>query len=185
MTLGQLRKWMNDDHQFAMEIQSRAAQIAAGHVSNIRDKDDWRAWKFLLQHDPFSREEYGPQQSKNEGLEIILNIHRGEVVNEPAVVEGHREADQDTPCLESTEVLEPESKRPKECWQGDDWRARQTVDVSEDMVVAGVSELIGFDPEDGHFHDAATRIYRAMEEIRIDLLRNLEGLRELGQTDRR
>ena len=62
---------------------------------------------------------------------------------------------------------------------------RYEIDVSEDMVVAGVSELIGFDPEDGHFHEAATRIYRVMEETRIDVLRNLEGLREFGQTDRR
>jgi len=59
------------------------------------------------------------------------------------------------------------------------------IDVSEDMMVAGVSELIDFDSEDGHYRDAAARIYRVMEETRIDVLRNLEGLREFGQSDRR
>lgn len=88
LTQGQLKTWMDKDHQFAMEIRSRAAQVAADHVRGIRDTEDWKAWKWLLEQNPFSREEYGSQSSKDKQPTIVLNIHRDEVVidqpqNEP------------------------------------------------------------------------------------------------------
>ncbi len=53
-------------------------------------------------------------------------------------------------------------------------RNQNDINVSDDMVASGVSELITFDPEDGFYQDVATRIYRAMEKTRIDLLGNLQ-----------
>jgi len=67
---------MNKDHQFSMEIMSRAAQCAAEHLSGVRDADDWKALKWLLERDPFSREEFAPQQPQQEMPKVILNIHR-------------------------------------------------------------------------------------------------------------
>ena len=64
-------------------------------------------------------------------------------------------------------------------------RNENDIIVTAGMAVAGVSELIDFDPEDGHLKEAAIRIYRAMEQTRIDLTRNLEGLRELEQSGQR
>lgn len=184
-----LYNWKLECSEFAAMIEVARAQKVVEWVDKIDRARDWKAHFKLLQVAPETKEQFSDRR-KDEGPTIILNIRRDELVieqpqNEPIEVIPEIESSPEAPTLESSEVVEPEAKRPKECWQGDDWRARQTVDVSEDMVVAGVSELIGFDPEDGHFHDAATRIYRAMEESRIDLLRNLEGLRELGQTDRR
>ena len=76
MTLEQLKKWMGRDHQFSMEIMSRAAQCAAEHLSGVRDADDWKALKWLLERDPFSREEFWSRQTQQEMPKFILNIHR-------------------------------------------------------------------------------------------------------------
>ena len=43
LTSDQLKAWMNDDHQFAMESGARAAQFAAERVQGIGAKDDWKA----------------------------------------------------------------------------------------------------------------------------------------------
>ena len=122
----QLKAWMNDDRQFSMEIGARAAQIAGENLWKIMNTKDWRAWKWILEHGPFSREEYGSQQSKNEGPTIILNIHRDEVVIEQPPIEVTPEIES-SPEPPSSEALELETKRQKECWQGDDWRERQTM----------------------------------------------------------
>ena len=46
--------------------------------------------------------------------------------------------------------------------------ADREIAVTEDMLIAGVSELISFDSESGDLHEAADRIYRSMEGTRID-----------------
>ena len=115
----QLKAWLNDDRQFSMDIRARAAQNAGENLWKIMNTKDWRAWKWLLEHSPFSREEYGSQQSKNEGPTIILNIYRDEVpvdnagnVIDSVAMEEREEPLTDTPCSESAEILEPETKRP-------------------------------------------------------------------------
>ena len=148
LTLGQFKTWMTNDHQFAMEIKARVAQIVAEHVRGIRNAGDWRAWKWILEHDPSSREEYGPQRRKDEGPTIILKIFRDEVpvdnagnVIDSVAMEEREEPLPDTPCLESAEVLELETKRPKECWQGDNWREKQTMDehrACEERLALGI-----------------------------------------------
>ena len=85
LTSDDLKKWINDDHQFAMEAMSRSAQAAGEHIQSIGDQDDWRAGKWLLEHGPFSREEYGAQRAEKEAPTIILNIHRDKVVIESPV----------------------------------------------------------------------------------------------------
>ncbi len=59
----------------------------------------------------------------------MLNIHRDEVVieqpqNEPIDVTPDIESSPEPP---SSVVLEPEAKRPKECWQGENLRAREAM----------------------------------------------------------
>jgi len=87
LTQDQLKTWMNDDHQFAMEITSRAAQVAAEYVRGIGGAEDWKAWKWILERDPFSREEYGTQRTEKVQPTIVLNIHRDEVVVQPIAID--------------------------------------------------------------------------------------------------
>lgn len=146
LTQGQLKKWMDRDHQFAMEIRSRAAQIAAEQVKGIWDSDDWRALKWLLERTPFSREEYGPQQSKNEGPQVILNIHRDEVVVEQppieVTLERGIESSPEPSILESSDVTDNlEAAHKKKCWQGDDWREKKTmaeIRAREERLALGI-----------------------------------------------
>jgi len=85
LTPNQLKAWMSDDHQLTMEIRSRAAQVAGEYLRGIGDADDWKAWKWLLERSPISREEFGSQRAEKVQPTIILNIHRDEVVIEPPV----------------------------------------------------------------------------------------------------
>lgn len=80
LTLEQLKNWMEKDHQFAMEIMSRAAQNAGDLLSKVQDAEDLKYLKWLLERDPFSREEFGARQTKNDMPKFILNIHRDPVV---------------------------------------------------------------------------------------------------------
>ena len=80
LTRDQIKAWMNDDNQFAMEIRSRAAQVVLELARRIGDAEDWKAWKFLLERSPISREEYGTQRAEKAQPTIILNIHRDKVV---------------------------------------------------------------------------------------------------------
>ena len=126
LTRDQIKAWMNDDSQFAMEIRSRAAQVVLGYARRIGDADDWKAWKFLLERSPIAREEYGTQRAEKAQPIIILNIHRDEVV-EPAVV-GRTEVEQPIleardeealPCIDEHELIEEQEpvKKPGN-WQG-------------------------------------------------------------------
>ncbi|MCZ6775293.1 MAG: hypothetical protein O7D34_02410 [Ignavibacteria bacterium] len=79
LTQRQLKTWMDEDPQFAMEIMSRTAQAAAEYLRGIGDAADWKAWKWLLERNPFSREEFGTQRTEKVQPKIVLNIHRDEI----------------------------------------------------------------------------------------------------------
>ncbi len=83
LTQSQLKTWMDEDPQFAMEIMSRTAQAAAEHLRGIGNAEDWKAWKWLLERNPFSREEFGAQRTEKAQPTIVLNIHRDDVIIEP------------------------------------------------------------------------------------------------------
>ena len=122
LTRDQIKAWMNDDSQFAMEIRSRAAQFVLGYARRIGDADDWKAWKFLLERSPIAREEYGTQRAEKAQPTIILNIHRDEVVVEPVVV-GRTEVTK--PNLEAIEPAEePEPVKEPVNWQGGTFEQR-------------------------------------------------------------
>ena len=119
LTLDQFKQWINDDHQFAMEVMLRSAQAAGEHVQGIGAKDDWRAGKWLLEHGPFSREEYGSQRAEKEAPTIVLNIHRDEVVIESPV----QRTEIAQPVLKSIDrpdkpQLSSESESEPVNWQG-------------------------------------------------------------------
>ncbi len=57
--------------------------------------------------------------------------------------------------------------------------AYQDIEVTEDMVSAGMDYLMGLDPERDPIDLVATRIYRAMRQIRIAELENSANLRAL------
>ena len=82
LTLEQLKRWMEKDHQFTMEIMSRAAQNAGELLSKVLDAEDLKYLKWLLERGPFSREEFGPRQTMNDMPKFILNIHRDPVVTD-------------------------------------------------------------------------------------------------------
>ncbi len=54
----------------------------------------------------------------------------------------------------------------------DEADALVNIEVTEDMVSAGMDYLMGLDPERDSIRLAATRIYRAMRQIRIDEVEN-------------
>lgn len=59
----------------------------------------------------------------------------------------------------------------------------QEIEVTEDMVSAGMDYLMGLDPERDPIDLVATRIYRAMRQIRIAELENSANLRALEQCE--
>ena len=141
LTRDQIKAWMNDDSQFAMEIRSRAAQVVLGYARRIGDADDWKAWKFLLERSPIAREEYGTQRAEKAQLNIILNIHRDEVVVEPAVV-GRTEVTKSTleaiePAEESKLIEEPEPVKEPVNWQGGTFEKR--LDDEQQAIEARVT----------------------------------------------
>ena len=62
-------------------------------------------------------------------------------------------------------------------------RDYQEIEVTEDMVSAGMDYLMGLDPERDPIDLVATRIYRAMRQIRIAELENSANLRALEQCE--
>ncbi len=121
-----LYDWKLACPEFAKLIEVARAQKVVEWVDKIDRAKDWKAQLKLLQVAPETKEQFSDRR-KDEGPTIILNIHRDEVVIEqpPIEVTPEIESSAESP---SSEVLELETKRPKECWQGDNWRARQTMD---------------------------------------------------------
>ena len=79
LSKNELQNWVRRDIPFGREIRSRCAQVAAQRIGKVEDSNDWRAWKFLLENDPYSREEYGSRHTGDSGPTIVLNIQRDPV----------------------------------------------------------------------------------------------------------
>ena len=141
LSLDQLKEWVNDDHQLAMEIMSRSAQVTGEYQRNIGDADDWKAWKWILERSPFSREEFGAQRIEKEMPTIVLNIIRDKVVIEPAVVSRTEVTKPNLEAIEPAEesklIEEPEPVKEPVNWQGGTFEKR--LDDEQQAIEARVT----------------------------------------------
>jgi len=116
-------RWCAEEPELVRQITIARTKQLSKHMRVIADSKDWKAHLKMLQVAPETKEQFA-DRTKDEGPTIILNIHRDEVVIEQPPIEV-------TPEIESSagppssEVLEFETKRSEECWQGDDWREKQ------------------------------------------------------------
>jgi len=119
-----ITNWCNEDPELLAEMTRVRARKLAELFFKIADSKDWKAAKEILARAPETKEQWGEIHDK--GPTIVLNIHRDEVVIEQPPIEVTPEIES-SPEPPSSEALELETKRPKECWQGDNLRERQAI----------------------------------------------------------